>query len=69
MKSALEVKGLVPLEYSHLDSGGAFRFQRDAANCYFPQNVQSSPLSSSVCVHSRFQALQVYDPACKWPKI
>lgn len=54
MKSALEVKGLVPLEYSHLDPGGAFRFQRDAANCYFPQNVQSSPLSSSVCVHSRF---------------
>lgn len=54
MKSALEVKGLLPLEYSHLDPGGAFRFQHDAANWYFPQNVPSSPLSSSVHVHSRF---------------
>jgi len=65
MKSALEVKGILPLEYSHLDPRGAFHFRHDAANWYFPQNVQPSLLSSSACACSAFQALQAFDPACK----
>lgn len=54
MKLALEAKRILPLEYTHPDPGGAFHFQHDAANWYFPQNVQSPPLSSSACGHGEF---------------
>lgn len=53
-KSALEVKGILPLAYTHLDPGGAFHFQHDAANWYFPQDVRSPLLSSSACVYGGF---------------
>lgn len=54
MKPVLEMKGILPLECTHLDPGDAFHFQHDAANWYFPQNVQPLPLSSAVCAHNEF---------------
>lgn len=67
MKSVLEGKGILPLEYTHLDPVGAFHFQHDAANLCFPQSVLPPLLSSSASEHGGFEASQAFDPACKWP--
>lgn len=63
-----KVKGILLLEYTHLDPEGAFHFQHGATIWYFPQKDWSALLFSSACVHSGYQVLKALDPACKWPK-